>query len=742
MVRSPLVTPLIAVMVILMLLLPGCSRRLPTAPGRELSVSLLLRFPESSRPPAPALRAAPTVAARSAATVGLDTVRVSIFERIAGRDSTLIASETLPLTQGQSSFAIRIRVRLVDSYAIRAEVTGTRQRPGRVNATLQGIQFVGYTITDPAALQIGSMTLDMRDVVPLPRLFRPAGSDSDSLGWDALAWPAQYVVRDTLGILGRTTLPGFRVGRLSTGYRVRAELALGKGPVIGAFSEALDVASPPSLSRLLPDQAVAGGAGFPLVVEGTDFLPGAVILWNGEELQPVQASSSSLTADVPAARIAQPDTVEVQVRNLDGQPSNALPLQVRARPPVVTGITPDKLVAGGPDTLITVAGSDFQDGAVVTWNRLDLHTHYGGAASLAADVPAARITLPGTVAIRVRQGEELSDSVDLVIRPAPPRIDSLAPDTIDAGGGDTTLTLLGTGFEAKSMVTWNGGDLATSFFPLTGELRAVLPAARIAQPGSSLVQVRNDDQTSNTRTVVVRLPAPSLVTLNPSSRVTIGKGWKGGAVPLNLSGAHFQPGADVYWGTHRLAPPTYTSSSALVAAIPVDSLRCSGTVPIAVANPDGRASGDLIFTILYGGPWITSLTPASAFTSDPDFQLQVDGCDFQPGVQVQWATSWDTLKTLLLTSVSSTRIIAQVPRGDFYYAPGTVFVTVVNPDRQSVEADFFVMLGANRPLSALAPVGKSQPRGNPPGTLDRGPPEVAPNGGQLDPSQTHGGHSP
>jgi hypothetical protein len=832
MVRSRLVTPLITVVMISMLLLPACSHRLPTAPGGDLSVSLLLRFPEASGPEVGSPRATSGVPVRSAATARLDTVRVAIFERIAGRDSSLIASEILPLTPGQSSFAIRIQVRFVDSYAIRAEVTGTRQRPGRNSSTLQGVQFVGYTITNPASLQTGALTLDLRDAVPLPRLFRVAGIDS--LGWDAVAWPAQYVVRDTLGVIGRTTQTGLRVGRLSTGYRIRAELALGADSVIGAFSEALDIASPPSLSQLRPDVAPAGGEGFSLVVEGTDFLPGAVIRWDGEELPTVHTSSSVLRTDISSIRIAQPDTVEVRVRNPDGQQSYPLSFQIRFRPPIVTSVNPDTLITGGEGTSITIAGSDFKDGATVMWNGFGLLTRYAGPGSLVADVSAGRLTQSGEVLIRVQNpdlqqsnnvtllvrarapvvtsvrpdtliadGEgtsitvtgwnfadgavvrwddaalvtqfqsaseltatvpashidvpgtvriaaqnpdaQLSGSVDLVVRAQAPVVNSVSPDTLDSGGGNTLLTLLGSGFDAQSVATWNDVDLVTSFIS-AGEVRATVPGARLAQPGSSIVRVRNTDgQTSNTWTVVVRLPAPELLALDPGSMVTIGRGYEGPPiVDLNLSGAHFRPRAVAYWGTHPLVT-TYTSSSALLAAIPIDSLRCSGTMPITVVNPDDRASDDLSFEILYGRPWIASLTPASTYVGGPAFELRLDGCDFQPGARVTWSAPDAYAGQLEVTWASSTRIFAQVP-AEALYSSGYSYVYVHNPDEQETWASFYVNPGGaltpSLPSSALTPDGKPQPRRNPPVTLRRDQRGVAPNGSRLAPAQTPGSSSP
>jgi hypothetical protein len=214
---------------------------------------------------------------------------------------------------------------------------------------------------------------------------------------------------------------------------------------------------------------------------------------------------------------------------------------------------------------------------------------------------------------------------------------------------------------------------------------------------------------------------------------------------LNLYGAHFQPGAVAYWGTCPLAT-TYTSSSAMLASIPMDSLLCSGTVPVTVINPDGRASDDLIFTILYGGPRITSLTPASAYVGGSEFSLQLDGCDFQPGVRVVW-NKWDlpdTLNILLqLSSVSSNRIIAQVPSRALSY-PGYIELYVSNPG-YGFWTSFYVYggtLAPARPSSALTPNGKPRRPGNPPGAFRRDQRGTAPSGGRLAPPQARRDNSP
>jgi len=66
---------------------------------------------------------------------------------------------------------------------------------------------------------------------------------------------------------------------------------------------------------LVPTSAVPGGAGFTLTVNGTGFVSGATVNWNGAALITTFVSSSQLTATVPAANIATAGTAAVTVFN-------------------------------------------------------------------------------------------------------------------------------------------------------------------------------------------------------------------------------------------------------------------------------------------------------------------------------------------------------------------------------------------------------------------------------------------
>jgi len=66
---------------------------------------------------------------------------------------------------------------------------------------------------------------------------------------------------------------------------------------------------------LVPDTAVPGGKGFVLTVNGTGFVSGVTVNWNGSALATTFVSGSQVTATVPASDIAKRGTASVTVGN-------------------------------------------------------------------------------------------------------------------------------------------------------------------------------------------------------------------------------------------------------------------------------------------------------------------------------------------------------------------------------------------------------------------------------------------
>lgn len=81
----------------------------------------------------------------------------------------------------------------------------------------------------------------------------------------------------------------------------------------------------------------------------------------------------------------------------------------------------------------------------------------------------------------------------------PPVIESIAPESLDVPGPDRELTITGHGFNADSVIVWNGGDEPTDFASDT-ELKTVVKPSTVQAPlpFTLPIYVRNGDLNSNT----------------------------------------------------------------------------------------------------------------------------------------------------------------------------------------------------------------------------------------------------
>jgi uncharacterized protein (TIGR03437 family) len=85
----------------------------------------------------------------------------------------------------------------------------------------------------------------------------------------------------------------------------------------------------PRISGLIPSSASAGGPPFTLTVNGSGFLPGATVRWNGSPLVTSYVNGSQLTAAVSAGLIAASGSASVTVVNpAGGLASNAVTFTV------------------------------------------------------------------------------------------------------------------------------------------------------------------------------------------------------------------------------------------------------------------------------------------------------------------------------------------------------------------------------------------------------------------------------
>jgi phospholipase C len=161
-------------------------------------------------------------------------------------------------------------------------------------------------------------------------------------------------------------------------------------------------------------------------------------------------------------------------------------------------------------TSITATGSNFapgdaQDGEIVESNTVeysetnDCGSSLGAGASctiMAVFSPTAIGTRLGAINIFGADGDSphivtlTGTGVAAAVNPVPLITQPLVPASVAPGGADFLLTVGGANFVTGSLVQWNGSPLATTYVS-RAQLRATVPAADIASPGTGRVAVVN-----------------------------------------------------------------------------------------------------------------------------------------------------------------------------------------------------------------------------------------------------------
>ena len=338
--------------------------------------------------------------------------------------------------------------------------------------------------------------------------------------------------------------------------------------------------------------------------------------------------------------------------------------------PQLTALNPQSVAPGSGGFMLQATGNHFATGSVVRWNGSDRVTTFVSASQLQASITAADVSTAGTVPVTVfTAGGGLSNAMTFAVQTSQLTVTSLSPSSATAGGPSFTLTVNGTNFASGSTVRWNGSSRGTTFISAS-QLTAVIAASDISVAGTAMVSVLNPSGAlSNSLTLQINNPVPSLTSLNPPSAIAGSVGFT-----LTVTGSNFINGSVVRWNNSDRVT-TFVSGTQLQATITTSDIATAGTASVSVFNssPGGGVSGALSFTINNPAPSITSLSPSSATAGGVDFTLTVNGKNFVSGAVVQWNGS-----NRITTYVSATQLTASITASDLATA-GTVSVTVNNP---------------------------------------------------------------
>jgi hypothetical protein len=433
---------------------------------------------------------------------------------------------------------------------------------------------------------------------------------------------------------------------------------------------------PMVINTLSPTSRSAGAGGFTLTVNGTGFVDGSFVQWNGNDRLTNFVNSTQLTAQIGPDDVSTAGTFAVKVSNPStGAVSNTVNFSVNNPAPTLSTISPTNKNAGDGAFTLTVNGTNFVNGSAVNFNGSSRPTTFNGSTQLLAQISAADIQTAGTYPITVfnpAPGGGTSGAVNLVVNNTPlPTLSSINPTTKIVGDAAFSLTVNGTNFVAGSVVRFSGVDRTTTFGSAT-QLTAQITAADLQTAGSYAITVNNPGVgASNAVNLTVNNPVPSLSSISPTPK-NAGEA----AFTLTVNGSGFVNGAIVRFnGNNRTT--SFVGGTQLTAQITAADISAAGSFPITVLNPTpgGGTSNaiNLVVNFVNPPPSISSLSPTSKQAGSGAFTLTVNGSSFIASSEVRWNG------TPRVTSfVNSGQLTAQINAADIA-SQGTAAVTVFNP---------------------------------------------------------------
>jgi hypothetical protein len=376
----------------------------------------------------------------------------------------------------------------------------------------------------------------------------------------------------------------------------------------------------PTTTSISPTSTTAGGSGFALTINGTNFNASSTVNWNGSARTTTYISATQISASILASDIVSPGTASVMVVNPTpgGGTSNAQIFTINNPVPTTTSISPTSANVGDPGFVLTVNGTNFVASSTVQLNGSNRSTTYVSATQLSALILASDMNAAGTSTITVANptpGGGISNSQTFTVNNLIPTTTSISPTSKNVGDSGFTLTIDGTNFISNSVVNFNGSPRVTTFASST-ELTASILTFDLTTAGNFNITVTNPTPgggTSNSQTFTVNNLIPTISLITPSI-----KNAGDPAFILTVNGTNFVSTSIVQWnGSSRTT--TFASSTQLTASILSSDVAAAGTSTVTVFNstPGGGASNGVTFTVASVATQFVILPPGNGTVDAP-----------------------------------------------------------------------------------------------------------------------------
>jgi photosystem II stability/assembly factor-like uncharacterized protein len=242
------------------------------------------------------------------------------------------------------------------------------------------------------------------------------------------------------------TIPTFAVGGVGT-YPIYVVDPAPAGTST-AFSLAVTQPPPPTITSISPPTAPTGSSPT-LTITGTNFQPGASVMFNGGSFGANFTSSTQLTVFISLGGVAA-GTYPLSVVNPIPSATASAPVNFTVTlppPPTITSISPATAQTGSSPTL-TIIGTNFQPGTSVMFNGGSFGANFTSSTQLTATISLVGV-IAGTYPLSV-------------VNPVPPGTTSAPVNFTVTGPPDFSVTSSGT-----TTQTVNAGQTATFTNALT-----------------------------------------------------------------------------------------------------------------------------------------------------------------------------------------------------------------------------------------------------------------------------------
>jgi RHS repeat-associated protein len=603
--------------------------------------------------------------------------------------SIIAGSGTFALTVNGSNFVSTSTLNF-SGQAISPSFVTSSQITATIPASLiaqAGTRPVTVNNPAPGGGTTAVLTFTVNNPVPSLTNLNPASAPTGSGPFLITLTGTNFVTTSTVNFSGTTLTPQF-VSSSQMNVTIPASLLAQAGyfPLYvsnpapgGGISGSLTFTVNnlvPVATSLSPGTIIAGSSAFALTVNGSNFISTSTLNFSGQSITPGFVTSSQLTTTIPASLITQAGIRSVSVTNPTpgGGTSGTLTFTVNNPSPSLTSLSPASVIAGSPDILVSLTGSNFVTTSTVTYSGQAFTPQFVSSSSLKVTIPAALLAKAGQGTMTVSNpapGGGPSGGQFLTVNNPAPVISSIVPNSSTAGGGGFTLTINGSNFVTTSTVSFSGIQLATTYVN-GSQLTSVVSAGNITIAGVSPVTVNNPAPgggVSNSYSFTINNPVPSIASLSQSS-VTAG----GPNLLLTLTGNNFVTTSTVNYSGQTLLP-NFVSTSQLNVTIQASLISSAGIYPVAVVNPapGGGSSLSLNFTVNNPAPLTISITPSSVLLGSGNTLLTVNGTNFVTTSTISFSGI-----PLPATYINSNQLTATIPASNLVTA-GYDSVTITNP---------------------------------------------------------------